>query len=78
MRIPTILIAGLAAFRRDNDFELALANHTLIPRRDDPTFDDVLSETGGVELKGRTIAVRLHLFASAGGWDAGNRTLRFR
>ncbi len=64
--------------KRDNDFILALANHTLIPRRTDPVLDDVLGETGGVELKGRTIAVRLHSFSSAGGWDTGNRTLRFR
>jgi hypothetical protein len=72
---PRILAA---AFKRDNDFELALANHTLITRRTDPVLDDVMGDAGGVEINGRSIAVTLHQFASAGGWDAGNRTLRFR
>jgi hypothetical protein len=72
---PRILAA---AFKRDNDFELALANHTLIPRRTDPIFNDALGENGGIELMGRTIAVKFHAFASAGSWDAGSRTLRFR
>jgi hypothetical protein len=72
---PRILAA---AFKRDSDFELALANHTLITRRTDPVLDDVLGENGSAEIKGRSIAITLQQFASAGGWDAGNRTLRFR
>jgi hypothetical protein len=59
-------------------YQLALENHTLIPRTTEPNLDDYLAESGGVAIKRGTLQVTLHLFASAGGWTAGNRTYTFR
>jgi hypothetical protein len=59
-------------------YQLALENHTLIPRTTEPNLDDYLAESGGVAIKRGTLQVTLHLFSSAGGWGAGNRTFTFR
>jgi len=66
------------AFGEGDGYRLALANHTLIPRPDNPVLDDVLSENGGVSIQRDTLRVRLHLFASAGGWTTALSTFTFR
>jgi len=59
-------------------FSLKVENHTLIPRREDPVFDDPLSETGGVSVERGALLVSLHNFASAGSWTMSTTTYRFR
>jgi hypothetical protein len=59
-------------------YTLVLENHTLIPRTTEPNLDDYLAEGGGIAIKRGTLQVTLHLFSSAGGWGAGNRTFTFR
>ncbi len=66
------------AFGAGGKFTLALENHALIRRREDPVLADVLDENGGVSIDRGSVVVALYLFASAGGWDMGNRTFRFR
>ena len=59
-------------------FELALENHTLIARPEDPVLEDVLGETGGVDIDRGTLKVVLYLFSSVGSWSIGTTTFRFR
>ncbi len=59
-------------------YALAAENHTLIPRPDNPSMDDVLSENGGVTVERGTLRVALHLFMSAGGWGMSLTTFTFR
>lgn len=74
---PHILAAALA--RRGGGYDLVLQNHSLIARPVEPNIDDYLDE-GGIAIKHGSLAVTLHLFASAGGWSAGNivHTLGYR
>ena len=73
---PRILAVALAG--PDGDYRLAVANHTFIPRLTNSSQEDPLSETGGVSFDNGSIRVSLYLFMSAGGWDAGNTSYRFR
>jgi hypothetical protein len=65
----------LAAFATAKGYELKLADHRLIPRHDnanaDDEFDDVAIERGALKVK-------MHVFLSAGGWDAGGTAYTFR
>jgi len=71
---PRILVVALAD-KTTNAYTLALANHTLIPRRTDPDMDDPL---GDVALVKGTIQVSLGLFMSAGSWSTSRMKLTFR
>ncbi len=73
-RILAIALAGGAG----KPFTLALENHTLIARPEDPVLDDALSETGGIAIERNTFKVALYLFSSAGSWASGLTTYRFR
>jgi hypothetical protein len=73
---PRILAVAFGKAR--GGYDLALENHTLIPRTTEPNLDDYFAEGGGIAIKRGTLQVKLHLFASAGGWAAGNRTFTFR
>ena len=73
---PRILAVALG--RRGGGYDLALENHTLIPRTTEPNLDDYLSEGGGVSIARGTLQVKLHLFASAGGWSMGTVGYTFR
>ncbi|QTD93128.1 hypothetical protein [Burkholderia anthina] len=70
-------ILAVAFLRPDGSYALTLENHTLIPRRDSPCLDDVLAE-GNVSIDRRSLSLTLHRFASAGTWEMGNRTYKFR
>ena len=59
-------------------YRLAFENHRLIPRPDNSSQDDVLSESGGVSIVRGNLKVALYLFMSAGGWDMGNTSYTFR
>ncbi|MEJ0072224.1 MAG: hypothetical protein WDO24_29885 [Pseudomonadota bacterium] len=72
---PRILAAAFG--RSGGGYDLAFANHDLIPRTTEPNVDDYL-EGGGVTIKGGTLRVALHLFMSAGGWSAGKVAYTFR
>jgi hypothetical protein len=62
----------------EGGYALALQNHSLIPRHEQPNMDDVLDETGGVFIQRGTLRVALHFFASAGSWSMGTTTYTFR
>ncbi len=71
-------ILAVAFGRADSaGYALALENHTLIPRREVPTFDDPLSE-GGVAIERGTLRVTMGFFASAGSWATSTTTYTFR
>lgn len=59
-------------------FTLALENHTLIARTEDPVMDDPMAESGGIAIARGTLEVALYSFASAGSWSTGTSTFRFR
>jgi hypothetical protein len=72
---PRILAVALG--RSGGGFDLAAANHTLIPRTTEPNLDDYL-EPDAITIKRGALHVRLHLFANAGGWGTSNPTFTFR
>ncbi len=63
-------VAGVA-------YRLQLANHTLIPRRDDPVRSDFIEEDA-LSIQRGALRITMHDFMSAGGWGMGNRTFIFR
>jgi hypothetical protein len=73
---PRILAVALR--NSDGGYRLALENHRLIPRPDDPSREDPLSETGGISIERGTLKVAFYLFMSAGGWGMGDTSYRFR
>jgi len=72
---PRILAA---AFKTSAGYRLALENHALIPRNDNPTVDDTFDAKGGLTAQRGSFRITLDFFASAGSWDAGPRKLTFR
>jgi len=70
-------ILAVAFGNAGGGYDLALENHTLIPRTTEPNLEDYLQD-GGIAIKRGTLQVTLHLFANAGGWAAGDRTFTFR
>lgn len=73
---PRILAVAFG-MGQERGYWLALQNHVLIPRRISSAHD---AFEGSQSLSIRSGALRLVLsyFSSAGGWDMGNRTLKFR
>jgi hypothetical protein len=69
---------AVAFGRTSGGYDLAMQNHTLIPRPDNPAQDDVLSENGGVSIVRGALRVALHRFMSAGGWGMGVTTFTLR
>jgi hypothetical protein len=60
-------------------YALQLANHTLIPRRENPSQADAFGEeSGGIAIKRGGLEVTLQLFMTAGGWDMFTATHKFR
>lgn len=72
---PRMLAVALAG---KDGYRLAFENHTLIPRNVNASQDDPLTESSGVTVENGTLKVALYLFMSAGGWDMGTTTFRFR
>lgn len=77
---PRILAIVLA--QPGGGYRLAMQNHSLVPRRDNPCAEDWFSADsvidGGIEIKRGALQVRLSLFMSAGGWDMGYSVFTFR
>lgn len=69
---PWMLIAG---FRKGAGYELALADHALIPRHENPNADDEFDE---IKIANGNLKVVMHLFLSAGGWQMGGTSYTFR
>jgi hypothetical protein len=69
---PWMLIAG---FRKGAGYELALADHSLIPRHENPNADEEFDE---IKVANGTLKVAMHLFMSAGGWEMGGTAYTFR
>lgn len=77
---PRILAIALAV--PGGGYRLAMQNHSLVPRYDNPCADDWFAEDstggGGITIERGTLHVRLSLFMSAGGWSMGSSTYVFR
>jgi hypothetical protein len=77
---PHILAVVFA--RKGGGYDLALENHTLAVRPDQPTQQDPLDpngeQAGGIAIRHGAFAVTLGYFSSAGGWDMGHMTFTFR
>lgn len=58
-------------------FRLALENHQLIPRTEDPVADDYL-DGGGITVAGGSFKVALRSFMSAGSWEMFTATYTFK
>ena len=69
---PWMLIAG---FRKGSGYELAFADHQLIPRHENPNADEEFDE---IKVAGGTLKVVMHVFMSAGGWWMGTSAFTFR
>ena len=74
------MLAVAFAFARTAGYELALENHTLIPRRTDPVMDDPFDSiaASGLEVARGTLRLRLGVFASAGSWSMSTIATTFR
>jgi hypothetical protein len=73
---PRRLVVGFG--RSSGGYDLALDNHSLIPRSTEPNLDDVLENANPPRIAGGVLKVGLSLFANAGGWDAGQMTFALR
>lgn len=71
-RLLAVLFAGDAGYR------LAVQDHALIPRPDNPVMADYLDGGDAVAVRRGAFTVRLHSWASAGSWSMGNTTFTFR
>ena len=69
---PWMLIAG---FRDSAGYKLALSDHQLIPRHENPNADEEFDE---IEVANGNLKVVMHLFMSAGGWEMGGSAYTFR
>ena len=65
----------IAAFRKGAAYELAVADHSLIPRHENPNADDEFDE---IKIANGNLKVVMHLFLSAGGWQMGGSAYTFR
>ncbi|MBI4979180.1 MAG: hypothetical protein HZC28_16990 [Spirochaetes bacterium] len=68
-------ILAIAFQQKKNVYTLAVQNHDLIPRHDNPCIDDPL---GGVSIDAGNLIVRLHFWANAGSWSTSSIKFTFR
>jgi len=70
---PMMLVVAFAS--KGGGYDLVVANHKLIPRREnpnqDPPFNDVTVANG-------VLHVKMHEFLEAGGWWLGKKSFTFR
>jgi hypothetical protein len=69
---PMMLIV---AFGSRGGYDLAVANHTLIPRRENPNQNPPFN---GVSIANGVLRVKMHEFLEAGGWWLGKISFAFR
>ena len=72
---PRMLAVLLA---RDAGYTLAVQDHTLIPRPDNPVMDDYLDGDDAVTVRRGAFTVALRSWASAGSWYTSSTTYTFR
>ncbi len=65
----------IAAFRDGAGYTLALSDHQLIPRHENPNADEEFDE---IKVANGNLKVVMHLFMSAGGWEMGGTAYTFR
>lgn len=73
---PLMLVVGFG--RPEGGYDLALADHGLIPRPDNPVMADVVGEAAPMEIARGALKVSLHRWASAGSWSMSNTTYTLR
>jgi hypothetical protein len=73
---PRILVIALK--NAHGGYDLALANHTLIPRDTEPNIDDPLEDAANPTIMHGILKIGLHLSANAGGASAGSIGYVFR
>lgn len=61
--------------QKESGYELAAADHKLIPRLENPNQDEPFDE---VKIAAGALRLKLHLFLSAGGWRMGGSAYTFR
>lgn len=71
-RMLAVLFADTVGYR------LAVEDHALIPRPDNPVMDDYLGGGDAVQVRRGGFSVSLHAWASAGSWSTSNTTFTFR
>ena len=71
-RLLAVLFAGEGGYR------LALQDHALIPRPDNPVMDDYLDGDDAVTVRRGAFTVSLRSWASAGSWYTSATTFTFR
>lgn len=65
----------IAAFGDGAGYKLAVSDHQLIPRHENPNADDEFDE---IKIANGNLKVLMHVFLSAGGWQMGGTTYTFR
>ena len=65
----------IAAFREGAGYKLAVSDHQLIPRHENPNADEEFDE---IAIVNGNLKVVMHLFMNAGGWQMGGTTFTFR
>ena len=65
-------------FAQSSGYSVALEDHTLIPRADNPVMDDYLEGEEAVQVRRGAFTVGLHSWASAGTWYTSGTTFTFR
>jgi hypothetical protein len=70
---PMMLVVAFGG--KGGGYDLAVANHKLIPRRENPNQDPPFN---GVTIANGVLRVKLHEFLEAGGWWLGKMSFVFR
>ena len=70
---PRMLVIAFA--RKAGNYELAAANHKLIPRLENQNQEDLFDE---VAILNGALRLKIHIFMSSGGWWMGNVGYTFR
>jgi hypothetical protein len=65
----------IAAFRDGAGYKLAVSDHQLIPRHENPNADEEFDE---IAIANGNLKVVMHVFMSAGGWQMGGTAYTFR
>lgn len=73
---PRILAVLLA--KSDGGYRLGIDNHELIPPRDNACQVDAFSDPGQIAIERGVLRIFLERMMSAGGWDAGLTTYKWR
>lgn len=73
---PRILAILLA--KPSGGYRLAAENHALIPRRENPCEVDPFSDPGQMAIERGSLRIDLERMMSAGGWDAGTASFKWR